>query len=267
MRQVRLAFSGSGFLAPVHAGAACAFLDAGVEIVEVAGTSGGSIAAALLASGKDAATIKRIALAPIPDNIMAVQPLGILWRWALNNGNVLHQWLRDAIGDRTFAQAVMPCTIVASDVQRQRGVVFTRMRSPELLLADACRMSASVPGVWKPVKWRGLTIADGGMACNIPTDKLTQDSVPRVGIQVTDGNAPGKLDSLLDFAKGCIGTMLNSNEGNLVAWAQQTGATILPVDARPYGFLDAGLTLTAKTELFERGYQAVSAFLAKQPRK
>lgn len=267
MRQVRLAFSGSGFLAPIHAGAACAFLDAGVEILEVAGTSGGSIAAALVASGKDAATIKRIALQPIPDNIMAVQPLGILWRWALNDGRVLHQWLRDAIGERTFAQAVMPCTIVASDVKLQRGVVFTRMRSPDLPLADACRMSASVPGVWAPVKWRGLTLADGGMACNIPTDKLTQDKTPRVGIQVTDGNAPGKLDSLLDFAKGCIGTMLNSNEGNLVAWAQQTGATILPVDARPYGFLDAGLPLTAKNELFERGYQAVHDLLMGNSRK
>ena len=50
MKQVRLAFSGSGFLAPIHAGAACAFLDAGVQIVEVAGTSGGSIAAALIAA-------------------------------------------------------------------------------------------------------------------------------------------------------------------------------------------------------------------------
>lgn len=257
MKKVRLAFSGSGFLAPIHAGAACAFLDAGVQIVEVAGTSGGSIAAALIASGKSSAQLKQIALAEIPDNIMAVQPFGALFRWAINDGVVLSQWLRDAIGDRTFAQAPMPCTIVASDVRRQAGVTFSASRSPDLLLADACRMSASVPGVWAPVRYNGMRVADGGMVCNIPTDKLVRDDVPRVGIQVTDGNAPAKLDSLLDFAQGCIGTMLNSNEGNLVAWAQQTGATIVPVDARPYGFLNASLTLAERGDLFSRGYRAV----------
>ncbi len=257
MKQVRLAFSGSGFLAPIHAGAACAFLDAGVDILEVAGTSGGAIAAALVASGKGADAIKRAALAPIPGNVMALQPFGALWRWAINDGNVLRQWLRDTIGDRTFAQAVMPCTLVASDVRKQRGVIFSASRSPNLSLADACRMSASVPGVWAPVRYNGMRVADGGMVCNIPTDKLVRDDVPRVGIQVTDGNAPAKLDSLLDFAQSCIGTMLNSNEGNLVAWAQQTGATIVPVDARPYGFLDGSLTLAERGDLFNRGYRAV----------
>lgn len=261
MKQVRLAFSGSGFLAPIHAGAAAAFMDAGVHIVEVAGTSGGSIAAALIASGKSSADLKRISLAEIPDNIMSVQPFGALFRWALNDGEVLHQWLRDTIGDRNFRQATIPCTIIASDVQRQAGVTFSPSRSPDLLLADACRMSASVPGVWAPVKYASMRVCDGGMVCNIPTDKLVQDGVPRVGIQVTDGNAPGKMSSLLDFAKSCVGTMLNSNEGNLVAWAQQTGAAIIPVDARPYGFLDAGLPLTARNDLFNRGYQAVQASL------
>lgn len=267
MNQVRVAFSGSGFLAPVHAGAACAFLDAGVQIIEAAGTSGGSIICALLAAGKTSEQIKALALAPVPDNIMALQPFGALWRWAINDGKVLHDWLRSTIGPATFADSVVPVTIVASDVQRQRGVTFTRMRTPSLALADACRMSASVPGVWAPVRYKSLTVADGGMVCSIPTDKLVKDKTPRVGIQVEDGNAPQKMSSVMDFITGCIGTMLNSNEGNLVAWAKQTGATILPVDARPYGFLDAKLPLSAKQQLFDRGYDAVHQMLMAQPMK
>ena len=261
MKQVRLAFSGSGFLAPIHAGAACAFLDAGVEIIEVAGTSGGSIAAAIIAAGFTSAQIKAAALSPIPDNIMSVQLMSMLWRWAINDGKVLHQWLIDTIGPVTFAECKIPVSIIASDVKDQRGIVFSRMRTPSLALADACRMSASVPGVWAPVDYKGRKIADGGMAANIPTDRLTQDTVPRVGIQVADGNKPKKLNTLLDYAKACIGTMLNSNENNLVAWAQQTGATILPVNAEPYGFLDAHLPITAKADLFQRGYQVVQKIL------
>ena len=48
MQNVRVAFSGSGFLAPIHAGAVCGMLDSEKSILEVAGTSGGSIAAALV---------------------------------------------------------------------------------------------------------------------------------------------------------------------------------------------------------------------------
>lgn len=262
MKPVRLALSGSGFLAPIHAGALCAFLEAGVPILEVAGTSGGSIAAALLASGCTPAALRGLSMSDMPDKIMALQPLGALWRWAMNDGKVLHAWLRRAIGAATFEQAKIPVTIVASDTRAQRTLVFNRSTTPTLALADACRMSASVPFVWAPVRFAGTLVADGGMCANIPTDKLSHsDDTLRVGVQIVDGTVPPKIDSLLDYAKGCIGTMLNANENNLVAWAQQTGAVIIQVDAKPYGFLDAKLTPAQRLDLFSRGHTAVRSFL------
>lgn len=259
--RVRLALSGSGFLAPIHAGAICAFMDSGVQILEVAGTSGGSIAAALVASGKTAKEIKRIALKDIPADIMSLQWWKALFQWGMNDGSVLRNWLEDSIGPMTLKDVKVPITIIASDTQTQNGIAFTPETHPDLTLYDACRMSASVPGVWAPVVYGGKRIADGGMVANVPTDHLKIDAVKRIGIQVTDGNTPQKMDSLLDFAKGCVGTMLNANEGNLVAWAKQTGAAIIPVDARPYGFLDASLNLVQKADLFHRGYSAVTDYL------
>ena len=65
MKPIRLAFSGSGYLAGIHAGAACAVLDYGYDIVEVAGTSGGSICAAAVAVGMKQDGLKALAMAKL----------------------------------------------------------------------------------------------------------------------------------------------------------------------------------------------------------
>jgi len=260
MKQVRLALSGSGFLAPIHAGAVCAFMNAGVEIIEVAGTSGGSIVAAMVAAGMDQTQIKARALAPVPSGIMRYQPFAIL-RKAMNDGNVLQDWLDSAIGECTLGSAKVPITIMATDIEGGCGSEFSDKQTPHIRLADACRASASVPFVYSPKRMLGRAFVDGGMVCNIPTDKLIDDHVPRVGIQVDDGSSRGDASTLLGFIKQCIGTLLAANENNLVAWATETGASIIPVKAAPYGFLDPNLPRSAKEDLFNRGYGAVTAFL------
>ena len=122
MDKVRLAFSGSGFLAPIHAGAAAAFMDQHVDIVEVAGTSGGSIVAACVAAGLGAVDLHRIATSPIPAAIMDTQ----LWTLirpgkpnGKNDGKLLLGWLRAMIGygNTRFKDCQMPVTIMASDIE------------------------------------------------------------------------------------------------------------------------------------------------------
>lgn len=261
LTHVRLALSGSGFLAPIHAGAICAFMDSGVQIVEVAGTSGGSIAAALVASGKTSAQIRDIALAPIPAGIMRFQPWSLL-RKGINDGGVMHRWLQDTIGAATLEQASVPCTIIATDIDAGAPAVFTRESAPSLALADACRASASVPGVWVPFDINGRPHADGGMVDNLPANRLAVDNIPRIGIDVQDGSTAGSSATLLGYVKQCLGTMLASSEVNVMSWAKATGATIIPVTATPYGFLDAKLPDTARADLFSRGYNAVRAAIA-----
>ena len=260
MNQIRLAFSGSGFLAPIHAGAACAFLDAGIEIVEVAGTSGGSIIAALLATGISSADLKEIALQAPPRGVMRFQLLSLVKR-GINNGRVLHKWLHEIIGHTPFNKATIPVTIMATEIAWRRGFTFDAANTPYIPLADACRASASVPFVWTPFRLCGTRLVDGGMVCNIPTDKLVDDHIMRVGIQVTDTPTKGSVDTFIGYAKQCIGTLLEANENNLVAWAEQTGAEIISVNSGPYGFLDANLPQEAREYLFNKGYRAVSEWL------
>ena len=166
--KIRVAFSGSGFLAPVHAGAICALMDCGIDIVEVAGTSGGSIAAALVASGMTADHIHEVAQSDIPDGIMSLQPWSILTKRAMNSGAVLREWLGSVLGVRTLGECTIPITIMATDIAGGKGVALSNVSHPHVMLADACRASASVPFVWSPHSIDGVEYCDGGMVNNIP---------------------------------------------------------------------------------------------------
>lgn len=256
----KLAFSGAGVLGRIHCGAICALLDLGIEIPEVSGTSAGSIAAALVACEKTPSEIKAIALADLPSGILSYEPLAII-KQGYNSGNVFLKWCQKLFGDIRFSDLNIPLTIMATDVNGGVAYRFSNKDTPNVLLSDACRASSSVPFFFSPYFISGVKLVDGGMCQNIPVDQLFRDEIPRVGIEIIDGEPSGTTGSLVGLAKQCIATMLAANENNLVSWANQTDSKIVSVSALPYGFLDSKLTLDQKAELFERGYEAALNFL------
>ena len=69
----------------------------------------------------------------------------------------------DGIG--SFDNLPIPFRCVAVDLMGQEEVI---MDSCELELA--MRASISIPGAFKPVKWKGKLLVDGGMLNNLPVD-------------------------------------------------------------------------------------------------
>ena len=68
-------------------------------------------------------------------------------------------------GIESFDQLPIPFRCVAADMKNQEEVI---MDSCELELA--MRASMAIPGAFKPVKWKGRTLVDGGMLNNLPVD-------------------------------------------------------------------------------------------------
>lgn len=68
-------------------------------------------------------------------------------------------------GIESFDQLPIPFRCVAVDIKKQEEVV---MDSCELELA--MRASMSIPGAFRPVRWKGRTLVDGGMLNNLPVD-------------------------------------------------------------------------------------------------
>lgn len=254
--KARVAFSGSGFLAPIHIGAICAFKDLGIEIVETAGSSGGSIASALVAIGKSDEEIKALALQDIPKGIVSYD-ISAIFKEGYNDGKILLKWLNEVIGPITFGQLPNQLTVMATDIESGKSCKFSNQDTPNVKVADACRASSSVPFIFAPYTVDGIKCVDAGVANNLPVDRLVIDDIPRYGIDVVDGEPAGTTNTVIGLAKQCIATMLAANENNLIAWAQQTNSKVVSVSALPYGFLNPNLSTDEKNDLFERGYNAV----------
>ena len=87
---------------------------------------------------------------------------------ALKGNNItllLDSLTRQYDGISTFDSLPIPFRCVAVDLKEHEEIV---MDSCELELA--MRASMSVPGAFKPVRWKGKLLVDGGMLNNLPVD-------------------------------------------------------------------------------------------------
>lgn len=129
----------------------------GVPIDYIAGTSIGGLIGGLFASGYKAAEIEQI--------FMEVD-----W-WTIGQGDKVYKLLQRLLkekGMHTFRDTKIPFRCVATDMSAMEEVVLGVDRDDDL--AAAMRATMSVPIVYKPIKWHGRRLSDGGLMNNLPVD-------------------------------------------------------------------------------------------------
>ncbi|KDB08781.1 Patatin [Burkholderia sp. lig30] len=251
MKPIRVALSGSGFRLGAHLGALQASVDAGLEIVELAGTSGGSIVASLFASGMSLADMRRLCMEMDWSRMMRFSPWPVLRHQALCAGDELLAFLTDATGGKTFAQLGVDLKVVASNLLTEREFQFSRAATPDVPVALAARASASIPIVFAPVAAAGGLMVDGGTTDNIPVSDLTVDAAPRVGIFLRSDDAP--------LAPRIIDLMLSSNEEARMALDGGSGATIISVPTGYASSFDRDMPSATRQRLYDDGYVETAA--------
>jgi NTE family protein len=199
-----LVFEGGGVKGIGLAGALHTLEERGYRPQNVAGTSAGSISAALLAAGYSAAELREIIMSldyrqfqdkGWEDRVPLIErSLSMLLDLGLYEGDVFLEWIRERLeakGVRTFADLVHPdfaddprfrsrLQVVASDVTKHELLVLPRdatklgIEPDDLEVALAVRMSMSIPVFFEPVRFENPkthethVIVDGGMLSNYP---------------------------------------------------------------------------------------------------
>jgi len=265
MKPIRVAFSGSGFKVPAHVGALQAIADAGYQPVELAGTSGGSICAALFAAGMPLSDMKTLALTHDWSDMMSFSPLAALRMRGFCDGKNLLAWMTEHTGGKTFADLSVDLTAVASNIVNEGAFDFSRAQTPDVPVALAVRSSTSIPFVFEPVAVAGALLSDGGMVNNIPVDRLKADAVPRLGVQLVSMELPLKPKARLwphQFAMRLIDLMLSACESTHVSAAQAAGARMAFVETGYASTLDRNMPTEIRQRLFDDGYAATKKALA-----
>ncbi len=261
MKPIHVALSGSGFKFPAHVGALLAIRDAGYEIKEIAGTSGGSIIACLVASGMDLETMKALTLDTDWSDMLTFSPLS-LFRDGYCSGEVLLDWISENTGHKTFSELPIDLVIIASNITLETEFEFNRATSPDVKIAFAARASASIPFVYAHVEHNDYTLMDGGMCNNIAVDKLTHVSgVQKLGIQLVSKTVPASGTDLLTDIEHIVRLMLTSNEHTHVALGRSKGCQVVFVETGYANSLDCNMDRSIREQLLKDGYDSTAATL------
>jgi NTE family protein len=157
--RIGLALGGGAARGFAHIGVIQVLEEAGIRPALVAGTSAGSLVAALYAAGRSGQELQALALA---------MDEGTLTDWAfptrgLIRGEALARYVRQHTGGRSIEQLPLPLGILATDLDSGAGVLFRRGD-----IGAAVRASSAVPAVFQPVRISGREYVDGGLVAPVP---------------------------------------------------------------------------------------------------
>jgi len=244
--RIGLALSGGGALGLAEIGVLQWIEEHHIPVDRVAGTSMGSIIAAMYATGMSPDEIRDFAekidwdttLLPEPTysqlsyrrkqdrrDFQVDAPLGL--KHGLNGPNGVNPGhgvglLLDRIAFAesdlaSFDDLPIPFRCVATDMLSGEGVVLH-----DGPLAVALRASMAIPGVFTPVEINGRVLADGGMVENIPVETvraMDADAVIAVELRTPPGDRE-ELGTIVGMLSRAVDVMIAQNEKRSLALAQ-----------------------------------------------
>lgn len=157
--KIGLVLGGGGAKGAAEIGVLKYIEEAGVHIDYIVGTSIGSIIGGLYSVGYRSQQLDSLFVNTdwediFSESIAGTQQISNVFSNLLN--------LPDSVD---FDSLPIPYRCVATDIINTEEVILQRGN-----LARAMRASMSIPGAFKPVKWEGKLLVDGGMMNNLPVD-------------------------------------------------------------------------------------------------
>jgi NTE family protein len=235
--RIGLALGGGAARGFAHIGVIQVLEESGIKVDLVAGTSAGSLVAALYAAGRNGATLARLALAMDESAITdwAFPGRGLI------RGEALARYVREQTGGKTIEQLPLPLGIVATDLDNGQAMLFQRGD-----VGAAVRASSAVPAVFQPVKIGTREYVDGGLVSPVPVRFARQMGAELViAVDISsppDGNATSDPFKLLLQTFAIMGHSINEFElkdADVVLRPRLTGVSSADFGARQRA-IDAG---------------------------
>lgn len=210
-------------------------------------------------------------------NLLAVGALGQY------STDPFKQWLEQVLGDRgirTFQDIIhqrqgRALKVVISDISLGKMVVLPDdlhwvypglvRRTVDFDIAEAVRLSMSIPFFFTPGMLAGSTIVDGGILSNFPlwiydvTTPHRRPQWPTFGFRISEEMERQPVKNALDIFTGMLQTMMvASDRYHIQQYAQER---VINIDTSIVTATEFNLTAEAKDELYKNGYLATKEFL------
>lgn len=188
--KVGLALGAGGARGIAHIGVLKVLKEANIPIDLLAGSSIGSVIAALYASGLDISAMETLA-SKLKRKLfvdLTIPKLGLI------SGDRVKELIRILTKGKNIEDLNIPLAIVATNLYDGKEVIFNK--GPIDL---AVRASISVPGIFEPVIWEKKMLVDGGVIDRVPISVVKDMGADIViAVDVLDSLNRTKIDNIFD---------------------------------------------------------------------
>ena len=165
MKNVALALASGGPRGFAFIGAIEELQARGYNITSIAGASAGSLVGGIYAAG-GLQQFKEWLFGLDPLKVVTLMDFSLSKNYLVKGQRVINA-IKQRVPDVNIEDLPIPFAAVATDLFTGEEVVFR-----EGPLFDAIRASISIPSMFKPVKWKGRTLVDGGMVNTFPLNRV-----------------------------------------------------------------------------------------------
>ena len=176
-------FGGGAIRGLAYVGAIRAMEELGIEYDIIGGSSVGSIIAALVAVGYKSYEIENFFMKVNFDLFKDIH-FGFGKPFAISKGEIFMDWLNEILKNKTegalskritFRDLNKPLIVIATDLKHFTAQQFSKKTTPDFEIAQAVKISSSMPGLMAPYVYEDKELVDGDLQKASPMWKLSED--------------------------------------------------------------------------------------------
>ncbi len=273
-------FGGGGIRGMCYIGAIKAMKEYNLKINSLAGSSVGSVFAALYAVGYNEDEIKNLFF-NFNFNMFRDLNIGIFSAdISLSKGEIFLDWLREKIGKKvlgnvyssekkvTFSDIDCNLQILTLDLNTNMPYVFSKENTPNEEIAFAVRCSAGLPGLMKPINYNGMLLVDGDLIKSWPAWKI-YDEFNTPDTRLLEFRLEGSRDGSdvknpIDYLNSIINVVWYlSTENVFNLYSNNDRYDFVIIDTKNVILFDFAIDKDTKEKLIDIGYYRTKEFISK----
>jgi len=251
----------------------------------IAGSSVGAVFAGFFSLGYTAEELKEIFM-QVNFELFKDIHFGFGKDFAISKGEIFLDWLRELIEKKyygenykkegnkpvTFADLDKNLIVITTDLTNFRYKEFSKFETPDFEVAYAIRISATMPGLMRPVENDGVLLIDGDLQKSLPLWKLSEHLCPedaRVLEFRLEGDYEGKDLNAIDFIN-TVYTCVNSISTDFIieTYGDRDKFDYIKVNTGSVVIVNFNILQEKRQELMDAGYiQTIDYFNMVLPEK
>lgn len=265
-------FGGGAIRGTAHVGVLKALNKLGIEPVSLAGSSVGSMVAALYSVGYSYEELSEVFLS-VNFELFRDISLGFGNKFAISKGEVFLDWIRELIerkfyGEKYEKGQVKPVTfkdldknlvIITTNIKDFTCHEFSNFETPDFEVAMAVRLSCCMPGLMKPLTFNGEMLLDGDLMKGKPMwmlSKNIQNSPNRILEIRLEGSFIGSDSNPLDYVNGMY-SCITATETSFIKslYGKHDRYDYLTIDTGNVVFVDFNYPSEKRQAIIDDGYR------------